>query len=750
MITYIRHLQLELTFIFKNWLFLIAPLLYLVSIYIWFTFQGPYQAAQPILQRTNEFLAVGHTVSLGVMFLASVLSIRREKQTVMLDWTNSLPTSYRGIILAKFSAINLYSLIYTIIFLVSFIVMGMVQDEQLDFLVDHGSVLALQSQVSYLVSIALGMFLAAMIPNRIVYIITFCAWMFGTFFMEGFIIQRYHLYYLKTFHLSQFFLAQYLSEGWAFDMAQKEALRSRVFVVFFGLLLLSLTVWRAGTNRLSSKKRSAAFSVFIILGVTIASAAPYTSLWIEKVKKSEKLFHYAVNQENLEESNIDFTSFLKTENYSLDVKRVGDSAIRVDSEIIIDSLKENHLTFTLYPTFEIEAIKWNGKELDYQRENSNVTLENLEISPSNTLSVTYQGTMNEWGYSYSDEKNFAFLQDDNMFLPSYIAWYPIIGEIPVYEKYVNGSAENLFTNYYHRSAELSQNIPKTNFSVTLVGFEQPIFGTFEESSRQPDGSIRITSNTTPGLTLFSQAGLVEKELSFGTSMISMEKHMEQIEGELAELEGVLPYLNSWLTISNSYKEKFVYLPSLEYTGSENYYINIIDDTFFVDERSRQYVLSYGPDYDSDYLFLDVKAQFITDLLFDFYPQSPYAISNDFTIYHGMIQAYLFVAFKEHYQYNWEDFRSFNGTNYWNLASLGYLEYEEGNNTLKKLNNRLSQEELAPEEEIVYLVAKEWENGNKEEVKQFLREVYEDMQASPTPGYKYYDWKIKWKKIFMNE
>ncbi|MGM0836264.1 MAG: hypothetical protein ACQEV7_08910 [Bacillota bacterium] len=746
MITYIRHLQLELSFLFKNWLFLIGPLLYFVSIYIWFTFQGPYQAAQPFLQRTNEFLAVGHTVSLGVMFLASVLSIRREKQTVMLDWTNSLPTSYRGIILAKFSAINLYSLIYTIIFFVSFTAIGMIQDEPLDFLVDHGWVLGLQSQVSYFVSIALGMFLAAMIPNRIVYIIAFCAWMFGTFFMEGFIIQRYQLYYLKTFHLSQFFLDQNQSEGWAFNLAQKEAWLSRMFVFFFSLLLLSLTVWRSGTNRLSSKKRSAAIGVVLIVVLTIASAAPYTHLWTERVSKSEKLFHHAVNQDNLEESKTDYTSFMETENYKLEVERVGDSTILVESEIRMDRFEENRLTFTLYPTFEIDSITWNGKEWDYHRENSNVTLENLENNSSNTLTVTYQGTMDEWGYTYSREKNFAFLQDDAMFLPSYIAWYPIMGGFPVYEKYVNGSTKNLFTNYYHRSAELSQNIPPTNFSVTLKGFEQPVFGTFEESSRLPDGSILITSSTTPGLTLFSQAGLVEKELAFGTHIISMEKHMEQLERELGNLDGILPYLNSWLTINNSYKEKFVYLPSLEYTGSESYFINTVDDAFFVDERSRQYVHSYGPESVTDSLFLDVEAQFITDLLFEFYPHSHYATSDEFTVYHGMIQAYLLVAFKEYYQFQWDDFQRFNGTNYWNLASLGYFEYEEGSDMVEKLDNRLSQEELAPEEEIVYLVAKEWEKGNKEKVKQLLREVHEEIKESSTPGYSYYDWKIKWNKV----
>lgn len=746
MITYFRHLQLELTFLFKNWLFLIGPLLYFVSIYIWFTFQGPYQAAQPFLQRSNEFLSVGHTVSLGVMFLASLLSIRREKQTVMLDWTNSLPTSYRGIILAKFSAINLYSLIYTVIFYVSFTAIGMIQDEPFDFLIDHGWVLALQSQLSYFVSISLGMFLAAMIPNRIVYIIAFCAWMFGTFFMEGFIIQRYKLYYLKTFHLSQFFLDQNMSEGWAFNLAQKEAWLSRLFVFFFSLLLLSLTVWRSGTNRLSSKKRSAAIGVVLIVVLTIASVAPYTHLWTERVTKSEKLFRHAVNQENLEESKTDLTSFIETENYRLEVERVADSTIRVESEIKMDSIKENHLTFTLYPTFEIDSITWNGKELDYQRENSSVTLENLEITPSNTLSVSYQGTLNEWGYSYSREKNFAFLQDDNMFLPSYIAWYPIMGELPVYEKFVNGPDKNLFTNYYHRSAELSKNIPPTNFSVILKGFEQPVLGTSEIVSRLPDGSIQITSNSTPGLTLFSQSGLVEKELAFGTQIISMEKHMEQIEKELGDLDGILPYLNSWLTISNSFKEKFVYLPSLEYTGSESYYINTIDDAFFADERSRQYFYSYGPEVVNEDLFLDVEAHFITDLLFKYYPYSPYAISDDFTVYHGMIQAYLLVVFKEYYQFSWEDFQRLGGTNYWNLTSLGYIDHEEGRTVVEKIDNRLSKEELPLEEEIVFLVAKEWEKGNKEEVKQLLREVHEDMKASSTPGYSYYDWRIKWNKI----
>jgi hypothetical protein len=111
---------------------------------------------------------------------------------------------------------------------------------------------------------------------------------------------------------------------------------------------------------------------------------------------------------------------------------------------------------------------------------------------------------------------------------------------------------------------------------------------------------------------------------------------------------------------------------------------------------------------------------------------------------------LLVTYKEHYLFSWEDFKRFNGTNNWGLASLGYIGCEEaGSSMMEKLECKLSQEEIELEEEIVMMVAREWEKGNTEEVKQLLREVLKDIQTGSKPGYSCKNWSVKWNSVMGN-
>ncbi|WP_078379207.1 ABC-2 family transporter permease [Sutcliffiella halmapala] len=743
MIRFFKHLQLELTFIFKNWLFIIAPIIYLISIYIWFTNQSYYQGIQFFYQNASEFLSVGHTLSLGVIILASVLAIRREKQTVMLDWTNSLPTSSLAIISAKFLAINLYSFLFTAIFTLSFFTFGQLKGHTTSFIFDYGINFAIQSQCSYFVSTALGMILAIWIPNRVVYIISFCAWMFGTFFIEGFIIQRYQLYYLKTFHLNQFFLNSAHSEGWAFSMEQQEVWLSRLFVVFFSLLLICFTILKTTTSRLSSHTKKAWISVIAILLLTVSSIIPYSNLWINRMTHYEKL---------KEASFVHFpdeTTFyhLDVKKHRIEMERTGNSTISVHSSLEIPAFEKDELTFILYPTFEIDTITWNGKAVDFRREQHKIFLQRLEQEPINTLQVSYKGLLNEWGYVYSSERNFAFIDNDNIFLPSYIAWYPVIGNIPIFDQYIQAYDDYIFFNHIQRSSYWQELIPKTEFSITLKGFDQQIFGTHDTTNQLHDGTQVLESTHTQGITLFSLPDLVEVKDDLPFSLISRGPYVENLQAEMANLQDVFQYLNTWVPLTNDFTNKLVFLPSLQYTNLEMYDFTRVDNSIFIDEKFSRIINSNNEFIDN--AFINIKAEIIKDAILGSNLETYYHYNN--SVLHSITQAFLLITYIEFFQYDWEDFANFNGTNYWNLATLSYNDCSAQNTTaVEDIDCFLERADLPMDEKIVYMVAKEIAKGNIEQMKLLLHDVLNDINTNKKTSYHYWEWLEKWNNSIENQ
>lgn len=754
---FLKQLQMESRFIFKNWFFLIAPFLYGVAMAIWLSnqnqesvrYMGQYAAS--FFKTTNEFLAIGHTLSLGVIFLASVLAIRREKQTVLLDWTSSLPNSFLSIILAKYLSLVLYSSIYTLFLFITFLWQGTAYGKEIPTLMKDGLLLSIQSQLSYGVSIALGMVLAVLISNRIVYIIVFCAWMFGTFFMEGYIIQRYQLYFLKTFHLNQFFLDASHSYDWGNRLARKETIYSQLFVFFFSLFLLAITIIKSSTDRISSfeKTKWAFFGVVTVL--TLSSFIPYGTFWADRVSHYEQLRTSAVTHVDYETGELFDTvgEFYEVDSYFIEMERKGNSKVAVNTLMTIPkNEKGSSFYFTLYPTFEVESVLWNGKETDFVKEDHLIVLPDISQQETNTLEVKYSGSLYEWGRLYGKEKYYAFLDKEDMYFPSYIAWYPLPGDYPIYTT-INSQMEGyLNTLQFSRHLELIQKLPLSDYTVTLKHFEQDVFSTSHENNVDANGSHFFTSKDAKGITLLSNKGLVESNENLPFSIIAHKENMQNLQQQLADMTEVEKYFHEWLGDYKSFNMKLAYIPSLSIVGAETYNLNHFDEAVFFDDSVQTYVQIADGDVINNTL-ADLKAQLLSFRLFGHRSSLPIYYSEE-NVMKSVVEAYLLVLYKDFYGLEWEEFDQFNGTQFYYLSTVSHINWMTSSSDktkLEKFDELIASHHLQQNELVVLMVAKEIEKGNLEEVKDLLKAIYKDIQINNKESFTSKEWMTYWNSTF---
>jgi hypothetical protein len=754
---FLKQLQLEGRFIFKNWFFLIAPLLYGIGMAIWLTNQreGCFnyigQFAASFSKANNEFLAIGHTLSLGVIFLASVLTIRREKQTVLLDWTNSLPNSFLSIILAKYLSLFIYSSIFTLFFFFTFLWQGASYGKDIAFLLEQGFRLSIQSQLSYGVSISLGMVLAVLISNRIVYIIVFCAWMFGTFFMEGYIIQRYQLYFLKTFHLNQFFMDSVASSDWGSRLERRETIYSQLFVFFFSLFLLAMTIIKSSTDRISSfeKRKWAFFGVVAVL--TFASFIPYGTFWADRVGHYEQLRTGAVNHYNYKTGELFNTvgEFYEVDSYTIEMERMDNSKIAVHTMMDIPVKKEKlPVQFSLYPTFEVESVLWNGMETDFVKKEHLITLPEVKQQEINKLEVYYSGSLHEWGRVYGKEKYFAFLDKKDMYFPSYIGWYPLPGNYSIYTCVDTETDHYINTIHFNRHIELNQRLPLSDYKVTLKNFNQDVFSTSHESAVETDGSQVFKSRDAKGITLLSNKGLVESKENLPFSVIAKEENIHRLQQRLSDMEEVEDYFLGWLGEPLEYSMKLAYIPSLAIVGAETYYFNHFDEAVFFDDSLQTYVqISDGNVMNNT--MTDLKAQLLSFMLFG-HRSSHSSYYSEESVMKSVSESFLLVLYKDYYDLEWEEFDQFNGTQFYFLSTVSHINWMSSSGertTLEKFDELIQSHHLLKDELVVLMVAKEIEKGNIEEVKKLLKDVYQDIHVNNKQSFTYKEWMTYWNRTF---
>ncbi|MDX5474049.1 MAG: hypothetical protein LPK00_00810 [Bacillaceae bacterium] len=735
---FLLQFRLENKFLYKNWFFLLTPFLYFLIASIWLANRNNHQNAY--FKSTYEFLSLGHTLTLGVVFLASVLSIRRDTQTELLEWMNTLPHSYVSKLSAKFTSIFLYTGIFSVFFIIPYFLYGKANTE-ISILQKEAVSILMQSQISYGVTIVLGMTLAAFITHRIVYIIVFCAWMFGTFFMEGFIIERYNLFIFKVFHLNKFFLSNAYQSGWSINLQQTENMYSYLFVIGFTILLFSLTLLKLMSKRLMNNKGTKIVSICLVAFLTCSTFIPYSVFWKERIQQ----YHYLANgmREHID-TEIDL---FPSETYTIDIQRKQDT-IFIESKVILKKTNQEPFTFTLYPNFEIEEVTWNGKSVDFNRDFQFITFEEEELE-ENTLVVKYYGDLFEWTSIGGRERLFAFIKGSDMYLPSFIAWYPIIGQYNIFQMDYYAAIETLSpSNRYY-----SNDFYPSNFHVSLTGFHHEVFGTYEEKEITGDNKKVFRSNRRNGLSLFAMEGLIETQLpSVPLTIITKEEEMEKLIDKTLQISGIYDYLSEWLPIRNT-TPTLISIPGLQFTGIDPYYANTRDGSMFYDMQ-----MELGYYYDDDWI--DQTADYyLSEIINTFlFPENSRKLYGDYVEYHedsvslGIAHGYILLTLVDFFGKDWNYFDHYYTRSHYMLNELGNITWFSKDSSLsteERIKEILKSKELAHDSNsrVLFEIALALETGKKEQVKEILAIFYGEIMDA---GYiSYSEWKQKWNEVEKN-
>lgn len=554
MVKWQRQFALEWNHIFRNVWFMGLPVLYGIF-YAWFLSASP--PLKNLFAETYNFHSLVHTLTLGIAMLLGILAIRRDIRRPSYEWSAGLPVSYSTRITAKYAAGMTYLTLFSLLAAGLFILFSAKRGIESGITVSHSVYFGLSYEISYMVTLALAMLLAVCLPNRVVYLIGFCAWMFGTFFMQLFIVERNDWYMLSIFHLSQLFVQGTRGgELWGYQLIADELLLSGLFVLAFAALLLVAA--NTILNRLRPTKHGLRLGVTAGLSVLIACAAfvPYGLLWQERYSS----YYDKINDDTL----LEFTELrneqkeksFEVANYDLMLEKTKNDVLTVTARLEIPaaslkaSLKEKEeITFTLNRAFTVSGVEADGRILPYKQQGDSLSVtwgEPME-QPADRIfvEVRYSGAVREYG---GRGQFYAFAHQGLVMLPSYFAWYPLPGKQSVYAKDDWSERLQLSAIFYEMS------YPNAAYRLTAKGFDTKLYTSLPEvepsandNLQRTDGRPQVFQGTgKDGISLFGGTLVEVSHPSLPSRVITTPNSKGYAEQLLEEWNGYYDYFVSWV------------------------------------------------------------------------------------------------------------------------------------------------------------------------------------------------------------
>ncbi|MGP0587313.1 hypothetical protein [Paenibacillus timonensis] len=483
-----RLFQFELRMLFGNRWLLGLPIVFGLLVF-WNLERLP---GREILffQRSYTSLTLLHTMSLGLTMLLGVLTIRRDIRRTSYEWNAALPVSYMSRISAKYTAGVLYFTIFSVLAGAAFAWNSARMDVASSITREFTAYYLLTFEVSYLVTLALAMLLAICIANRAVYLIAFCAWMFGTFFLDMFLLDRNKWYVLRTFHLNQLFVTgDSDAETWGIRLIADELAASRWFVLAFTLLLLTAGVLLLNRLRPTAFRRSNWVAGGLALLLAAGAFIPYLSIWDERYAGlHEKLSDPGVmTVEAIQDHQVET---FQIERYDIHLQREPDDRLKIKAVLQIPAGQltgRSELLFTLNRTFQIERLAVSGSPVPFSHEGEKLTVQlSAPLTADETVQVEMEYTGKVMDYvaqNYTEGSYLAFVKGENVFLPGYVAWYPLPGDFPVYMK-----------NSYEDSLQVAADyggwrLPPALFRISTSGFASKLYGNLEQKEQTREGQV---------------------------------------------------------------------------------------------------------------------------------------------------------------------------------------------------------------------------------------------------------------------
>ncbi|WP_010279807.1 hypothetical protein [Paenibacillus senegalensis] len=511
-----------------------------------------------------QFHSMQFVLTLGVAMILGILLIRRDLHRAGYGWMRSLPITSFTQVTTKFAAAFGYLTLFTVSMTLVVVYYGIINEWPWPTLRDHLLFFIVQAQLAYAVTLALALLLGVTITSRICYLIGFCAWMFGTFFIDLVLVTGMRAYPLVTFHLSQFTLSSPLeNEMSGYSLFQYELITIRTFALWFTALMLVSAIAYLNRLRPSSRRRQWQAGFIFILILTIAAYYPNGALWIDRYTFQQETIAESLDLDFISAETVSAPTELQIREYHLNIINGPDDTFRLHAKLELAPNELNQpgqtLTFTLNRQFHVERVLLNGAEAPLSREGDfiRIDLQPLEsdILVLEEIELLYSGNLEEWLVVDGYPSIAYFMTPEQVYLPEQAYWYPVPGQHYRYASIDNSFLTSLGAYPYYESP-----LDPISFVVKAEGFQHKLFSSLRQVESGNDSlDFQTFEGKSTGITLLGGKQLIEVSLpEEPVTIVTTSSNKRSAERFLTTLHEHLNYYRSWLDSPISDVEQIFY------------------------------------------------------------------------------------------------------------------------------------------------------------------------------------------------
>lgn len=513
-----------------------------------------------------QYHSAQFVITLGIAMILGILLIRRDLHRVGYGWMKSLPVTSFTQVTTKFAAGLGYLTLFTLCMAAVVLFYGLAVELPGAVLRDHLLFFIIQSQLSYAVTLSLAILLSVTISSRICYLIGFCAWMFGTFFIDLVLVNGMKAFPLITFHLSQFTLTSPLeSEMFGYSLYHHELVTIRLFVLSFTVLMLVSSIVYLNRLRPSTCRRQWLAAFMFILVFTIAAYYPNGSLWMDRYAFLNKL---VADSPDFNSINIESElppSELQVNEYHLHMNKGPGEIVHFHARLSVDfteiGQQQQTISFTLNRQFHVERVLLDGKEASLLSRDGDIVQINWnsaedDFSTVKEVELFYSGSLKEWLVVDGYPTMTSLLTSDHVYLLKQEAWYPVPGRRHLYASIRDSQLVSLSMGPYYYSS-----LDKIPFTVTAENFPYELFSSLKEDSDESSPHLQIFRGRAEGVTLLGNRRLIEVSIpEEPVTVVTTASNKQSAERFLTDLHEHLNYYRSWLDHPLSEIDQVFYHP----------------------------------------------------------------------------------------------------------------------------------------------------------------------------------------------